>query len=283
MKSLRSAIPFARSFMSNVKYSSASEPSALVTREQKSIAVVTLNRPKQLNSLNLELIERLAKIFREIRDDREVKAVILTGAGKAFSAGVDLNTAADIFQGKVNIFGTDSDPVFQMQQVPVPIIGAINGFAITGGFELALQCDFLIGSTNAQFMDTHAKFGIHPAWGLSQILPRLIGPGRAMEVSMTSNPVDAATAEKWGLITRVVPPDDLMPTALKLAQAIAANNGPLVKKYKKVIREGFNCGLADGLLLERQRGVEYYKTMTPEQFAAFQKFISGRSDKKDKK
>eukprot|EP00913_Durusdinium_trenchii_P035458 g33183.t1 len=146
------------------------------------IHIVTLNRPDAQNALTMDMMNDIATLFRELREDKKVRAVILTGAGKkAFSAGVDLLKADGIFTG---YFPTpvEKDP---RETFPWPVICAVNGFAITGGFELALACDMLIASENASFADTHSKFGIAPAWGLSQKLSRIMGPGRAKELHFT--------------------------------------------------------------------------------------------------
>ncbi len=146
---------------------------------------------------------------------------------------------------------------------PWPVIGAINGFAITGGFELALMCDVLLASTEAKFADTHGRVGLMPVWGLSQKLPRLIGPGRAKELSLTGNFLDAATAERWGLVNRVVAPEELLPAAKKLANEMAQVDGALLKKLKSVIDDGLSLPLPDGLKLEIQRGNAHNAAVTP--------------------
>eukprot|EP00667_Euglena_gracilis_P016304 EG_transcript_17043 len=277
-QSLR-CLPLALRWHLRSNSSTASAPPVLVDRPagQPGIAVVSLNRPKQLNALNLPTLTALADAFRALRTDGQTKAIVLTGKGKAFCAGIDLTTAADIFQGKTEVINSDGDPVVQMNKTRVPIIGAINGFAITGGFEIALNCDFLIGSPEAKFMDTHAKFGIHPSWGLSQLLPRLIGVGRAKEVSLTANPIDATTALQWGLLNRVVPEPELLPTAVALATAISDNVPELVDLYKPLIDRSQQWGLEEGREMERQLAAAYYKGMTPEAFQKMQAFIASRS------
>ncbi len=132
------------------------------------------------------------------------------------------------------------------------MIGAINGVAITGGFEVALACDVLIASTNARFADTHARVGIMPGWGLSQRLPRAIGVYRAKELSLSGNFLDAKTALEWGLVNRVVEPDDLLPAAMKLAADMASIPAETLMTYKRIIDGGLDLDLADGLALERK-------------------------------
>eukprot|EP00246_Nothoceros_aenigmaticus_P005021 TRINITY_DN16830_c0_g2_i1.p1 TRINITY_DN16830_c0_g2~~TRINITY_DN16830_c0_g2_i1.p1 ORF type:complete len:263 (+),score=42.41 TRINITY_DN16830_c0_g2_i1:162-950(+) len=239
------------------------------------VAVITLNRPEALNALTKEMISDLALAFRDLEVNPEAKVIILTGAGRAFCAGVDLTAATAVFKGEVK--DQDKDPVVQMELCRKPIIGAINGFAITAGFEISLACDILIASTDAKFVDTHTKFGIFPSWGLSQKLPRLIGVNRARELSFTATPLDAARAEKWGLVNRVVPPGDLMKEARGIAEAILKNQQQLVVTFKAVVKDGLKLPLGDALRLEMQRAHEYYSHMRPEDFTAMQKFIAGRS------
>ncbi|CAI6009256.1 unnamed protein product [Closterium sp. NIES-65] len=194
------------------------------------------------------MIRELAQAFKKIRLEGRARAVILTGAGRAFCAGVDLTAAQSVFQGDVT--DEEADVVVQMERCPMPIIGAINGHAITAGFEIALACDILIGSTHAKFADTHSKFGIFPSWGLSQKLPRLIGVNRAREVSLTAEPVSADKAGRWGLLSRVVEADQLMPTAIAIAKTVAANHPGMVLRYKAVINDGIGLSLSDGRRLE---------------------------------
>src|SRR5690606_38485955 len=133
-------------------------------------------------------------------------------------------------------------------------IGAVNGFAITGGFELALMCDVLLASTAAKFADTHGRVGLLPVWGLSQKLPRIIGAARARELSFTGNFLDAETAERWGLVNHVLPPAELMPAALKLAHEMAQVEPALLQKMKRLIDDGLALPYADALRLEIERG-----------------------------
>jgi enoyl-CoA hydratase len=186
-----------------------SEPVILVEKHGET-AVVTLNRPQAMNALSRELRAAIAETFDALEADPGVRVAILTGAGKAFCAGLDLKElgqGADAVQGTV----TTRDPVTSMGRFSGPIIGAINGVAITGGFEIALACDVLICSSEARFADTHGRVGILPGWGLSQKLSRTIGIYRAKELSLTGNFMTASQAHDWGLANRVVAPDQLMP------------------------------------------------------------------------
>ncbi|GJP47157.1 hypothetical protein CLOM_g6384 [Closterium sp. NIES-68] len=241
------------------------------------IVKITINRPEALNSLTRPMMRELAQAFKRIRVEGRARAVILTGAGRAFCAGVDLTAAQSVFQGDVT--DEETDVVVQMERCPMPIIGAINGHAITAGFEIALACDILIGSSKAKFADTHSKFGIFPSWGLSQKLPRLIGVNRAREVSLTAEPVNSETAERWGLLSRVVDADKLMPTAIAIAKTVAGNHPGLVLRYKAVINDGIGLTLSEGRQLETERARAYYKQMTPQDFEKMKVFIAARPGK----
>ncbi|PIA38050.1 hypothetical protein AQUCO_02900117v1 [Aquilegia coerulea] len=250
----------------------------LVDYEPNGIATITINRPKSLNSLTKSMMIDLAKEFKKLDGNESVRVVILTGSGRAFSSGVDLTSAEDVFKGDVK--NLDEDLVHQMELCRKPIIGAINGFAITAGFEIALACDILIASKSAQFIDTHARFGIFPSWGLSQKLSRVIGSNRAREVSLTARPVNAEMAEKWGLVNHVVDGDELLKKARDVAVAIVRNNEDLVLRYKSVINDGLRLDLGHALALEKDRAHSYYDGMTKEQFEKMQIFIAGRSSNK---
>jgi enoyl-CoA hydratase len=163
---------------------------------------------------------------------------VLTGNGKAFCAGVDLKEATDPELWKELIGGPD-DPTVAMAAFDRPIIGAINGVAITGGFELALACDILVAGPAARFADTHARVGIMPGWGLSQKLSRLIGISRAKEMSLTGNIVGADIAAQWGLVNRVVPAEELVEHCVQLGKDSASCLPNVVVKYKGVIDDGF--------------------------------------------
>ena len=187
----------------------------VLTEKEEGVCLVTLNRPDALNALSSALRAALAETLIELSRDSDTEVIILTGAGRAFTVGLDLKELG----GEVDAASTTSsvDLSEAMDRLPQPVIGAVNGFAITGGFELALMCDFLIASPEARFADTHARVGVVPGWGLSQRLPRLIGINRAKELSLTGNFLDAQTAEAWGLVNRVVPAEQLLPVARSLA------------------------------------------------------------------
>jgi enoyl-CoA hydratase len=219
-------------------------------------AVLTLNRPQAMNALSTVLMTALADAIDALAADEGVRVLILTGAGRAFCAGLDLK---EVGAGRGSVAGLGSadappvrDPVQALARFDGPVIGAINGAAVTGGFELALACDVLLASPAARFADTHARIGIAPGWGLSQKLSRVIGPYRAREASFTGNWISAEQAAAWGLVNRVVPADELLPQARALAQDMLGCLPAMLRRYKAIINEGYALTLADGMALERE-------------------------------
>jgi enoyl-CoA hydratase len=151
---------------------------------------------------------------------------------------------------------------------PVPVIAAVNGVAITGGFELVLACDVILASTEARFADTHARLGILPAWGMTQRLPRLIGMNRAKQLSFSGVFLDADRAERWGLVNQVCPPDELLPTAIALAGEMAAADRRAVRNLKAAYDEGASVTMGEGLRLEREAARRHMTEVRPEDIAA---------------
>ena len=183
--------------------------------KREGFAIVTLNRPDAMNALSRELREDFVAAFRECCEDESIRVVIVTGTGKAFCAGFDLKELAESDDQPDQ--EADNAMARAMEAFDGPIIGAVNGHAVTGGFELALACDVLIASEHARFADTHARVGILPGWGLSQKLPRLVGLSRAREISFTGAPVFAPQAYEWGLVNHVVPAGELLDKAMEIA------------------------------------------------------------------
>ncbi len=218
------------------------------------VAVLTLNRPDRMNALSRDLRQALAEAVDRLEADPQIHILILTGAGeRAFTAGLDLK---ELGAGDGSALGSVddpdlSDPVTSLGRFSGPIIGAINGVAITGGFEVALACDVLIASTNARFADTHARVGIMPGWGLSQKLSRIIGINRAKELSLTGNFLTADLACQWGLVNRVVTPGALLPAARALAADMATIDPAFLKRYRRLIDEGYSTTFEAGMGLEK--------------------------------
>jgi len=224
----------------------------VLTETNEGVTTVTLNRPEHLNALSVELRQKLGKIFIRLRDDNETQVIILTGNGRAFTAGLDLKELGQ--QGLNTTFSGNETVDLQkaIREVGKPVIGAINGFAITGGFELALACDILIASAEAKFADTHVRMGVVPGWGLSQRLSRLIGASRAKQLSFTGNYLTAEAAERWGLVNEVLEPSELLPYCQKLAKDITSVNQDTLKEVHRLIDYGWENSLAEGVDEERR-------------------------------
>jgi enoyl-CoA hydratase len=257
-----------------------SEPLLLVEKRDR-VAMFTLNRPQALNALSRELRAALVTAFDGLRDDAETAVVILTGNGRAYTAGLDLKELGE--QSGAG-FGTrateaavaDGDVIAAMGRCAQPIIGAINGFAVTGGFEIALACDLLICSSEARFADTHARVGVMPGWGLSQKLSRAIGIYRAKELSLTGNYLSAAQAADWGLVNRVVAPADLLPTCHALARDILSCDPIVLRGYKRVIDEGFAQTFAAGLRIENDASRAHARTVSADAIATRRAGVQAR-------
>lgn len=231
------------------------------------VAWIVLNRPHVLNALSRTLRQELVAAFQRVDEDDNIGVAVLSGAGRAFCAGLDLKELAEAKSEETQDAIATADVVTTMERCSKPIIGAINGFAITGGFELALACDILIASSEARFADTHARVGIMPGWGLSQKLSRLVGIYRAKELSLTGNFIDAHTALRWGLVNRVVEPQELMPTCEKLARDILSCDQRLVRAYKRLIDTGFAVTYAEGRAVESEHSRAFARTLTAEEIA----------------
>jgi enoyl-CoA hydratase len=234
------------------------------------IATLTMNRPDARNALNAALRRTLRDAFRELEQDASVRAVILTGAGKAFSAGLDLKEMGERGPGagaEGESGGLSHGLVETIEAFPHPVIGAINGVAVTGGFELALACDVLIGCPETRFADTHARVGILPGWGLSQKLARVMGPWRAKLVSFTGNYISADEAERWGLLARVVPSDQLMPACRQLAQEMLSCVPGAVEGYKRMIDQGYAINYGDARALELKLSNEHVRSVSAKDIA----------------
>ena len=200
------------------------------------IATITLNRPEARNALSSEVLSLLPRLMQQADSDDQVDVIVLTGTDPAFCAGLDLKELGDTAG---NLSGTGADGGMNSSGVrgpfprlDKPLIGAINGVAITGGFELALNCDFLIASENAKFGDTHSRVGVMPGWGLTVLLPQAIGVRRAREMSFTGNFMLADEALAFGLVNHVVPHDQLMPFTRSIAADIIGNEQDGVRNIR---------------------------------------------------
>jgi len=254
----------------------------VLLEKREHFAILTLNRPEAMNALSRELRADFVAACAECCADESIRVLIITGAGKAFCAGFDLKELGD--SGENPDQEADNAMARAMEAFKGPIIGAINGHAVTGGFELALACDVLVASEQARFADTHARVGILPGWGLSQKLPRLIGLSRAREISFTGAPVFAQQAYDWGLVNHVVPAEQLLDKAIELAENMCACVPAVLQQYKALIEEGFNMPYRDALAWEEQQAIASAKTVMAATIASRRAAImdKGRSEQDDK-
>jgi enoyl-CoA hydratase len=217
------------------------------------VATVTLDRPEKRNALDGELLQAIPDALKALDADDDVAVVILTGRDPAFCAGLDLGALAEGGLG----FRPELGQRGPFPVMSTPIIGAVNGPAVTGGFELALNCDLLVASDRARFADTHARVGVMPDWGLSVLLPQAIGVRRARFMSFTGNYVDAPTALDWGLVAEVVPHDELLPRCRAIAADIAGNDAAAVQFLKQTYAEVTAGDISEGWEIEHRRAAEW--------------------------
>ncbi len=207
----------------------------LLIHRDDAIATITLNRPDKRNALSAQLMGDLAGAVAELDADEQVRCMILTGADPAFCAGFDLkNLRGELTQTKSLRREDGAIGRGLLPSHDTPIIGAINGPAITGGLELAMACDFLVASDHARFADTHGLVGVMPGGGMSIRLPELIGIDRARRMSLTGDLIDATTAYQWGLVTEVVPHEDLLSRAATLARTVAQRDPRTMSELRRV-------------------------------------------------
>ncbi len=223
----------------------------LLMEKDGAIAILTINRPKALNALNSDVLKDLDRAIDMVAEDDEVKVVIITGAGKAFVAGADIVAMQSQTAVEGKVFGALGQGVFlKLEKMLKPVIAAINGFALGGGCELAMACDIRIASDQAKFGQPEVGLGIIPGFAGTQRMPRLIGTGLAKELIFTGDMIDANRALEIGLVNRVVPAEQLMDEAKKLAQKIISK-APLAVRYaKQAINEGMQVDLERGQLIE---------------------------------
>ncbi|AZO41767.1 2,3-dehydroadipyl-CoA hydratase [Mesorhizobium sp. M7D.F.Ca.US.005.01.1.1] len=221
------------------------------------IRLLTLNRPEKLNALSKALLGELRDLLASYDADAAVGCLVLTGAGRAFAAGADIS---DMLERGVASY-TDPDRLACWRAIEAfskPIIAAVNGYALGGGLELALLCDIIIASQTAQFATPEIKIGSFPGDGGTQRLPRLVGKSFAMQMVLTGDMVDAALAERKGLVSEVVAADRLLPRALEIAAAIAAKSVAITPYAKKAVQAAFESDLQNGLEIEHRLAVEAF-------------------------
>jgi enoyl-CoA hydratase len=232
----------------------------LLSETQDRVRTLTLNRPRSRNALSTELRRRFFTALRDAEADNDVDVVIVTGADPVFCAGLDLKELGDSTQLP------DISP--QWPPMAKPVIGAINGAAVTGGLEIALYCDILIASEQARFADTHARVGLLPTWGLSVRLPQKVGVGLARRMSLTGDYLSAADALRAGLVTEVVPHNELLPTAQRVAASIAGNNQNAVRALLASYHRIDASETDAGLWIEAMSAKQWMNSATGDDIAA---------------
>ncbi len=214
-------------------------------------ALVRLNRPKQLNALNGELMERLAEVLEELDHDDGVRAIVVTGNERAFAAGVDISEMAA--SGAIEmLLGSRVAQLDRIRRVTKPVIAAVNGWALGGGCELAMTLDLIVAGESAKLGQPEVNLGVIPGAGGTQRLARAIGKSRAMAMVLTGEPITAAEAERCGLVARVVPDELVVEDALAMATTIAGKGPLAVRLAKEAINAAYETALTDGLALERR-------------------------------
>lgn len=221
-----------------------------VTRCEEGFATIELHRPDKLNTLSKQLRREFALAVAALEADPVIRVLILTAAGRAFTAGMDLDEWGAGSEPAAGAY--DNDPVQALLSFSGPVIGAINGLAITGGVEIALACDLLIASTAARFADTHAQVGLLPGWGGSVRMVQRIGLARAKELTLTGRFLGAEEALAWGFVNHVVPPEELLPKAEALARQMLATVPQTLVAYKKLLDAEAATTLTEGLHIERE-------------------------------
>lgn len=224
----------------------------VLTETHDRVALIRLNRPQALNALNDELINELGQALDGFEADADIGCIVITGSEKAFAAGADIGAMKDysymdVYKG--NYIGANWDRISRCRK---PLIAAVAGYALGGGCELAMMCDFILAADNAQFGQPEVKLGILPGAGGTQRLPRAIGKAKAMELCLTGRTMDATEAERAGLVARIVPADQLLEEALNTASRIASHSLPITMMVKEAVNRAYESALQEGLLFERR-------------------------------
>jgi enoyl-CoA hydratase len=223
----------------------------IIVERRGRVGIVRLNRPQALNALNVTLKDELLNAVEAFDADADVGCILMTGSDKAFAAGADIKEMAD--QSYIDIFRADFTADYErLARVRKPIIAAVAGFALGGGCELAMMCDLIIAADNAKFGQPEIKLGVIPGIGGTQRLTRAVGKAKAMDLILTGRMMDAAEAERSGLVARVVPAASLMEEAMKVAETIAAMSQPSLIAAKEAVNRSFETSLAEGVRFERR-------------------------------
>ena len=225
-----------------------------VTYEVKGhVAIITINRPDALNALNLDVLKELDKAVSDADGDEGVYVLVITGAGRSFVAGADIQQMSSLTPNEARDFGAYGNGVFaRIESISKPVIAAVNGFALGGGCELALACDIRLAGSKAKFGQPEVGLGITPGFGGTQRMPRILGAAKAKELIFTAQTIDAEEALRIGLVSYVHPNEELMDKALEFAEKIAQNAQIAVRQSKSAINNGLQCDIQTGIAFEMQ-------------------------------
>ncbi|MFJ2324833.1 enoyl-CoA hydratase [Pseudomonas sp. NPDC087690] len=215
------------------------------------VGLITLNRPQALNALNAQLVSEVNQALDALETDADIGCIVITGSKKAFAAGADIKEMAELTYPQIymdDLF-SDSDRVANRRK---PIIAAVNGFALGGGCELALMCDFILAGDNAKFGQPEINLGVLPGMGGTQRLTRAVGKAKAMEMCLSGRLIDAVEAERCGIVARIVPSDELLDEALRVAAVIASKSLPIAMMIKESVNRAFEVNLTEGVRFERR-------------------------------
>ena len=246
---------------------------------QDRVGIITINREKALNALNSQVLEELNEAFDGV-DQGEIRCLILTGAGeKSFVAGADIGEMSSLTKAEGEAFGKKGNDLFRkIETFPIPVIAAVNGFALGGGCEISMSCDIRICSDNAIFGQPEVGLGITPGFGGTQRLARLVSPGMAKQLIYTARNIKADEAYRIGLVNQVVPAAELMETALKMAKGIAANAPIAVRNCKKAINDGLQVDMDKAIVIEEKLFGDCFET--EDQKAGMANFLEKDKEKK---
>lgn len=248
----------------------------ILVETQGRVGIIRLNRPQALNALNKALIADLTQAIEAFDADNNIGCMLITGSDKAFAAGADIKEMADksFIGAYLDDFVSNWDAVAQARK---PIVAAVAGFALGGGCELAMQCDIIIAADTAKFGQPEIKLGVIPGIGGTQRLAHAVGKSKAMDLILTGRMMDAAEAEKCGLVARVVSPENLMNEAMKIAETIANMSLPSVLAGKEAVNRAFESGLSEGIIFERR--IFHSLFATEDQKEGMKAFIEKRPPK----
>ena len=227
------------------------------------VATITLNRPEALNALNPELVRDLSQAAGEVERQPEVKALVIRGAGRAFCTGADLGSISQLLEDPSSLAGYMRDlnaMLFQLEELSLPVIAVVHGFALAGGLELMLACDLVIAADDARIGDQHANYGLMPGGGSTQRLPRKLGHQRAMRLLLTGSWLSGKEAEEWGLVSWAVPPDGLDEELEALLGSLRGKSKEGLGWIKRTVQRGRSMSLRDGVALEVESFVSYLTT-----------------------